>query len=174
MDESPDLTVFTLTDETYLPGAVGLIASLRYYGFEGLICIGALGASTEAVSGDNLRTVPLEVSDGALPANHKAELINSHSTGRFFFLDADIIDQHINYREGGQVRRLEDLFYGAAAMTINSTPWLSAGCIHSKTTWSTGRVTTIACSELACSERRYFLGRSLSGPKKSRSGRRSF
>lgn len=92
MSSSDDeLTVYTISDEGYLPGVVGLVNSLRNHGFQGPICIGALDQTTRDLSGENLDTVNLKAGAGDFPANYKAELICTHASGPFLFLDADIL-----------------------------------------------------------------------------------
>lgn len=92
MSSSDDeLTVYTISDEGYLPGVVGLVNSLRHHGFQGPICIGALDQTTRDLSGENLYTVNLKAGADDFPANHKAQLILSHASKRFLFLDADIV-----------------------------------------------------------------------------------
>lgn len=86
-----ELTVYTISDEGYLPGVVGLVTSLRQHGFQGPICIGALDQPAKNLSGKNLGKVDLETEEGDFPSNYKAELICTHASGRFLFLDADVV-----------------------------------------------------------------------------------
>jgi hypothetical protein len=92
MNSSDDeLTVYTISDKGYLPGVVGLVNSFRHHGFHEEICIGALDRMTRDLNGENLETVDLETEVGDFPSNYKAELVCTHASGRFLFLDADIV-----------------------------------------------------------------------------------
>jgi len=99
MNSSDDeLTVYTISDERYLPGVVGLVNSLRHHGFQGPICIGAMDNKTKDVSGENLRTVDLEPRAESHPVNYyKLQILDSQSFDRFLFLDADILVTDDNF-----------------------------------------------------------------------------
>lgn len=85
------LAVYTFADEGYVPAVAGLINSIRRQGFKGIIHVG----SPEPLSiADQLREdIALHVigADSYWSGNRKAELLLTHPSERFIFLDADII-----------------------------------------------------------------------------------
>lgn len=83
-------TVFTITDEPFLPGVCGLINALRSGGFRGRIIVG-MPTALRALDGvEGVESVVLDVS-GLWVGFHKPALLLRHATDSFLFLDADII-----------------------------------------------------------------------------------
>ena len=98
MNDSSDLTVFTITSEGYIPGVVGLVESLRDHGFMGPICIGAMDAASEALDGPGISTTRID-DDEAFSSNLKPQLLLSQDCEKFLFLDADIVVTHDRFVE---------------------------------------------------------------------------
>ena len=99
MNASTDLTVFTITDEGYIPGVAGLVESLRTHGFDGPICIGAMDKTSEELRGDGVATERIDDGEGEFSSNLKPKLLLSQDCEKFLFLDADIVVSHDRFVE---------------------------------------------------------------------------
>jgi hypothetical protein len=108
------VSVYTVANQGFFPGLLGLVSSLRFHGHEGPIVIADAGLTSAQAEALSSEAVLVQLSPGLPPIYAKSVAPLEHPDDVMIFLDADMLcvrplDELVVAARGGSILVVEDI-----------------------------------------------------------------